>query len=810
MECREGQTFTNWSQSIVVRPERLCAPRTPQEVVDLIREANAAGKKVRAYGSGWSFSDVMVTDDFLVDTSKLRGVAVMSQGRHAWRPRRAVVVGVPGAAASFGDTRILPEALRDPVAASDRRFVWVNAGTTIKELYTELDASSDDAPIGAAPRRGRWTLPTMGGASGQTLAGVIATATHGGHFDLAPIADMVRAIHLVGPDGALYWIERAGSGAITDREKLAGLSRLTGSQVKYDDTWFDAVLVSLGALGIVTSYILEVRAQYGISERRHETTWRDLRPLLESGEIFTSTRYSARDPRKRWIDEHAAAPDRRPMALGIFINPYRTSYDPDDDAPPDRRAMLITHAESARFDGEHRSPGGPDSLRLAGLIHHFENAGTLDRTRDIVDEVISSLRATSGTEGYPISHSVLDTTSGDDRPPVLSIEIAVTTQGGRHVQFIDHLLQIFDDLMTDFWRRGIKAKFAGGLNLRYTRPTRALLGMQYPTSRSATERFCHIEVIVAREQWVTGRPAWGEGNDYTRNEMENYTEVFTDRFERATAAFGARLHWGQLSRTRAHDPHRYPELDRWLAVRAALTNHGANRTFDNDFVRRHVPTWVKLSGRGRDIAVGASGAAFVIGTDDPAPGNGGIYEREGGGWRNVGGHGTRIACDPAGNWWVVNAAGEIWGPGGRKPGNARDIGIGADGSVYVIGADELVPGNGAIFRLRGDRWRATGGHGTRIAVDPSGQCWVVNSRGEIWGPGGRKPGRGRDIGVGADGTVWLIGTDTPAPGNHGVYKWTGSGWRRVEGHGVAISVGPDGKPWVVQADGEIWQLVYGG
>lgn len=832
MECREGLPFENWSQSVVLTPRRTCQPRTVQDVVDIVREARAAGRKVHAFGAGWSFSDIMASRDDLVDTSQLRGILRLSQGHRAWKPSRTVTATTPGGStpASFGPAELLPGALRDEVLASDRRFVWVRAGTTIKEIYQALHDDSDDVGIDRAGRRGAWALRTMGGASGQTLAGAISTGTHGGDFDVPPIADMVVAIHLVGPDGRLHWIERGGAGAITDRRKMLamGVGTVAPSDLRYDDRWFDSVLVSIGALGIVCSYILEVREQYGISERVHQTTWNDVKPLLESGEIFTTTRYSRRDERRRWIQEHPAAPGRRPKAVGLFINPYRLSYDPSDPRYGDRRVILVTHAESSEWGPQRPIPARPCQLQQAltqnDLIRRFEHTSDPDGLRSIIDSLLDTLRDANGTDGYPVARSVLDTTNPDDRPPVLSLEVAVSTADDRHVRLIDHLLQIFDDTTEELKRRYGAVRFAGGLNLRYTRPTSAYLGMQHPLSSSPDERFCHIEIIVLREQWETGRPLWGPGSDYTQNDMENFTEVFTDRFERATAAFGARLHWGQLSRTGALDPHRYRELDSWLAVRAALTDEGRNHTFDNDFVIRHIPTWERVAGGGRDIAIGGSGPVhgpaaalatrraveYVIGTDEPARGNGGIWRRRDNetGWDSMGGYGARIAADPQGNWWIVNSRGEIWGPGGRKPGSARDIGIGADGSVFVLGTDEPHPGNGTIYRWDGRDWQRIGGYGTRIAVDPQGQWWIVNSRGEIWGPGGRKPGRGRDIGIGADGSVWIIGTDTPAPGNGGVYRWTGSSWRRVEGHGVAIAVAPDGKPWVVRANGEIWRLAY--
>ena len=57
----------------------------------------------------------------------------------------------------------------------------------------------------------------------------------------------------------------------------------------------------------------------------------------------------------------------------------------------------------------------------------------------------------------------------------------------------------------------------------------------------------------------------------------------------------------------------------------------------------------------------------------------------------------------------------------------------------------------------------------------------------------RMLGAARDIGVGANGAVWVIGTDS------GTYRWNGRGWPTVPGAAVGISVGRAGKPWVVTA-----------
>ena len=66
------------------------------------------------------------------------------------------------------------------------------------------------------------------------------------------------------------------------------------------------------------------------------------------------------------------------------------------------------------------------------------------------------------------------------------------------------------------------------------------------------------------------------------------------------------------------------------------------------------------------------------------------------------------------------------------------------------------------------------------------------------------PGLAVDIGVGADGSVWVIGKNRVA-GGYGIFQWTGSNWRMIDGGAVEVSVGPDGTPWVVNSNGNIYK-----
>ncbi|MEC4805830.1 MAG: S8 family serine peptidase [Jaaginema sp. PMC 1079.18] len=218
-------------------------------------------------------------------------------------------------------------------------------------------------------------------------------------------------------------------------------------------------------------------------------------------------------------------------------------------------------------------------------------------------------------------------------------------------------------------------------------------------------------------------------------------------------------------------------------------------------------TWQQVRGSAKDIAVGADGSVWVIGTDVGSGGYG-IYKRNGTRWDKVDGSATQIAVDPDGNPWVVNSVGKIYKRENNRwremPGSAKDIAIGADGSVWVIGTNKARGGYG-IFKWTGTRWQEVGGRAVRITVDPNGNPWVVNSTDKIYQRVNNRwierRGAAKDIEVGADGSVWVVGTN-PVHGGYGIYKWENSGWTGISGGAVRIAVDPNGNPWVVNGRSE--------
>ena len=139
-------------------------------------------------------------------------------------------------------------------------------------------------------------------------------------------------------------------------------------------------------------------------------------------------------------------------------------------------------------------------------------------------------------------------------------------------------------------------------------------------------------------------------------------------------------------------------------------------------------------------------------------------------------------------------------------GTAKDIGIGANGSAWIIGTNPVSGGYG-IYRWDGKNWEGVDGGAVRIDVDPQGNPWIVKANGNISRRVGdhweQLFGTAKDIGIGANGSAWIIGTN-PVSGGYGIYRWDGKNWEGVDGGALQISVDRDGIPWVVDSLNHIY------
>ncbi|MGY1661527.1 D-arabinono-1,4-lactone oxidase [Geodermatophilus sp. SYSU D00705] len=162
-------------------------PASVEEVAAVLTAAAGAGRRVRPVGSSHSFSAIARPEAVQVVLDELCGVAVGADG-----------------------------------------LVTVGAGTPLYRLNAEL-------------ARTGWALTNLGDIDRQTVAGALATGTHGTGARFGGLATQVRALELVTPAGEVLRCDAA-----------------TRPDV------FSAARVGLGALGVVTSVTLQAEPAFAL------------------------------------------------------------------------------------------------------------------------------------------------------------------------------------------------------------------------------------------------------------------------------------------------------------------------------------------------------------------------------------------------------------------------------------------------------------------------------------------------------------------------------------------------------------------
>ncbi|NGN66716.1 FAD-binding protein [Streptomyces sp. A7024] len=141
--------WRNWAGNVTARPARSVSPATTSDVAEAVRDAAAAGLRVKAAGTGHSFTAAAATDGLLIRPERLAGI-------------RAI----------------------DRAAGT----VTAAAGTPLKQLNLALAAEG-------------LSLTNMGDIMEQTVSGATATGTHGTGRDSASIAAQIAGLELVTADG---------------------------------------------------------------------------------------------------------------------------------------------------------------------------------------------------------------------------------------------------------------------------------------------------------------------------------------------------------------------------------------------------------------------------------------------------------------------------------------------------------------------------------------------------------------------------------------------------------------------------------
>ncbi|MGR4882360.1 D-arabinono-1,4-lactone oxidase [Streptomyces sp. LARHCF249] len=156
---QKSQTaWRNWAGNVSATPARTVTPASVGELQEAVRRAAEQGLRVKAVGTGHSFTAAAATDGVLVRPQALAGI-------------RSI----------------------DRAAGT----VTVAAGTVLKDLNTAL-------------AREGLSLTNMGDIMEQTVSGATSTGTHGTGRESASLATQIRGLELVTADGRLLTCSAEG------------------------------------------------------------------------------------------------------------------------------------------------------------------------------------------------------------------------------------------------------------------------------------------------------------------------------------------------------------------------------------------------------------------------------------------------------------------------------------------------------------------------------------------------------------------------------------------------------------------------
>ncbi|KAL9932519.1 hypothetical protein V8E36_008636 [Tilletia maclaganii] len=205
--------FRNWGGTFHARPARVYQPRTAQHCLEVVELARRSRMQLRAVGRAHSPSDLPFTKDWALRVEELKG---------------ALEIDGDGLTATF------------------------LGGTYISDIHDRLAAHTPSL-----------ALPNVGSISEQTIAGLVATASHGTGITLPVLSASVREIALILPLSASSHPEGSTS-------SQSGGASLVFCSREVRPELFNATLCGLGATGIIVSVKIAVTPSFRLKQAWEE------------------------------------------------------------------------------------------------------------------------------------------------------------------------------------------------------------------------------------------------------------------------------------------------------------------------------------------------------------------------------------------------------------------------------------------------------------------------------------------------------------------------------------------------------------
>jgi FAD-linked oxidoreductase len=324
-------SWSNWSGSVDSTAEVL-RPTTEAELAAAVRGAS----KVRAVGAGHSFMPLVQSDGLILSLEDLAGTLTVSP---------------------------------------DRKTARIPAGWSIKRLTAAL-----------------WdeglALANQGDVNPQSLAGAMATGTHGTGRELGSLATFARGFRLIGADGEALWCD------VTTSPDL-----------------FQAQRLSLGLFGVATEILCSVVPAFHLAERIEKRPWGEVRERYD--ELVEQERHV-----EFWLFPHADSVILKTLSPCEPCDPPASTKDIEETAfrrlldlgvlvpaliPTLQRVMMKTNMNGRRRGPAHAIFPSDRTIRFEEMEYEVPRAAGLGA----LDEVVGWIRRKRLPVSFPFEFRVV-------------------------------------------------------------------------------------------------------------------------------------------------------------------------------------------------------------------------------------------------------------------------------------------------------------------------------------------------------------------------------------------------------------------
>ncbi|GAA4116542.1 D-arabinono-1,4-lactone oxidase [Enteractinococcus coprophilus] len=241
-----AHSWSNWSKTVTATPTEVATPWTTAALETTVHQALTQGRRLKAVGSGHSFTGVAVAEDIQVNLDNYTGTVAFDQqtGR-----------------------------------------ITLRSGTRLWQIPQFVDGSG-------------WAMQNLGDINQQSIAGAISTGTHGTGAAYGGLASQVVGL-----------------------EVITGTGHSLSVSQEHEPELLDALRVSMGALGILTSVTLQLVPEYDLRTVEAPTSlegvltnWEALNDQHDHFEFFWfghDHNVQTKSSRRQSIQRHTPSPLRR-------------------------------------------------------------------------------------------------------------------------------------------------------------------------------------------------------------------------------------------------------------------------------------------------------------------------------------------------------------------------------------------------------------------------------------------------------------------------------------------------------------------